>query len=252
MSRLGDDLVLLSVWQGGGKLPAPNVTGVALMGAELVQLAAAGRIDIVSGRVGVLDPTPTGDAEADAALASLAAQPRPPKATAWCSRPRRGICEAYLARLAAAGALGEQEQTRLGFIRVRRWQVTDPARAQDARARLDAIAQGTGEVDLAQAAFGGLARASGLAGRLYPGRDGRAARRRLELIADGQFTADPPGPADAPGAGAHHAAHHAVHAASHAAVSAAVHSATHAAVSAAHSAHSASAAGHGGAGGGHH
>jgi len=55
MSMLGDDLVLLSVWRGG-KLPAPNVTGVGLMGAELVRLAAAGRIDIVSGRVQVLDP----------------------------------------------------------------------------------------------------------------------------------------------------------------------------------------------------
>ena len=249
MLMLGDDLVLLSVWQGGGKLPAPNVTGVGLMGAELVRLAAAGRIDIVSGRVQVLDPAPTGDAEADAALASLAGQRRPPKASAWCARPRRGICEAYLARLAAAGAIQAQEQTRLGFIRVRRWQVTDPARAQEARARLDAIARGTGQVDLVQAAFGGLAHAIGLAGRLYPGRDGRATRKRLERVADGQFTADSPGPAGAAGAAAHHAAHHAAHAASHAAVSAAVHAATHAAVSAAHSAAS---AGHGGGGGGHH
>jgi len=138
MAMLGEDLVLLTVQQGGGRLPTPNVTGVGLMGAELVRLAA--------------------------------------------------------------------------------------------------IAQGTGEVDLAQAAFGGLAHAIGLAGKLYPGRDGRAARKRLEIVADGDVTAQPAG----------HAAHHAVHAASHAAVSAAVHSATHAAVSAAHS----SGGGHGG--GGHH
>jgi hypothetical protein len=114
------------------------------MGAELVRLAAAGRVQITDGRITVLDPAPTGDAEADAALASLAAQRRPPRARTWCSRPRRGICDAYLARLAAAGVLQRQEQTRLGFIRVTRWQVTDPARVTDARARLDAIAQGTG------------------------------------------------------------------------------------------------------------
>jgi len=244
MSLLGDDLVLLSVWQDGGRLRAQNVTAVGLMGAELVLLASLGRIGIASGRINVLDPTPTGNAEADAALASLAAQRRPPRASSWCSRPRRGICDAYLARLAAAGAIQRQEQTRLGFIRVTRWQITDPARAEDARARLDAIARGTGQVDLGQAAFGGLAHAIGVAGQLYPGRDGRGPRKRLAQVADGQFTADVPGPAGQAG--------HAAHAASHAAVSAAVQSATHAAVSAAHSAHSASSGGHGGGGGGHH
>ena len=242
MSTLGDDLVLLSVSQGGGRVSAPNVTGVGLMGAELVRLAASGRIDITAGRITVLDPSPTGDAEADAALASLAAQGRPPRARTWCSRPRRGICDAYLARLAAAGALQRQDGTRLGFIRVTRWLVTDTARVTDARARMDAIAQGTGQVDLGQAAFGGLAHAVGLSGRLYPGRDGRGRRKRLELVADGGLTAGPDGPAQ----DAHHAVSHSVHAASHAAVSAAVHSATHAAVSAAHSAHATASGGHGG------
>ena len=244
MSTLGDGLVLLSVWQGGGRLAAPNVIGVGLMGAELVRLAASGRVQITDGRITVLDAAPTGDVEADAALASLAASGRPPRARTWCSRPRRGICDAYLARLAAAGVLQRLDQTRLGFIRVTRWQVTDTARVTDARARLDAIAQGTGQVDLGQAAFGGLAHAVGLAGRLYPGRDGRDRRKRLELVADGGLTAGPDGPAPH----AHHAVSHSVHAASHAAVSAAVHSATHAAVSAAHSAHSAASSGGGHAG----
>ena len=54
MSTLGDDLVLLSVWQGGGRLTAPNVTGVGLMGAELVRLAATGRVQITDGRITVL------------------------------------------------------------------------------------------------------------------------------------------------------------------------------------------------------
>jgi Golgi phosphoprotein 3 GPP34 len=246
LSTLGDDLVLLSVSQGGGRISTPNVTGVGLMGAELVRLAASGRVDVTAGRITVMDPAPTGDAEADAALASLAAQRRPPRARTWCSRPRRGICDAYLARLAAAGVIQRQEQTRLGFIRVTRWQITDPARVAGARAQLDAIAKGTGQVDLAQAAFGGLAHAIGLAGRLYPGRDGRDLRKRLELVADGGLTAGPDGAVQH----AHHAVSHSVHAASHAAVSAAVHSATHAAVSAAHSAHSAGSGGHGG--GGHH
>ena len=174
------------------------------MGSELVRLAASGRIDIAKGRITVLDPAPTGDPRPDAALADLAAQRSPPFAQAWCSRPRRGIVEAYLARLAAGGVIYAERQTRFGFLRVTRWRIFDQARAADARARLDAIAEGTGPVDLAQAAYGGLAQATGLAARLYPGRDNRALRQRLEQVAEGQFTA---------GAAASHAAVSAVRAA---------------------------------------
>jgi hypothetical protein len=61
----------------------------------------------------------------------------------------------------------------------------------------------------ARPAYGGLAQATGLAARLYPGRDNRALRTRLEQVAEGRFTA---------GAAASHAA---VSAAVRAAVSAA-------------------------------
>ena len=174
---------------------SPEMTGVALRGAELVRLAAGGRIDIAKGRINVLDAAPTGDAEADAALAGLAAQ-SPPWALAWCSRPPRGICDAYLARLAAAGIIHAEQRTRFGFFRVTRWQIIDQGRAIDARTRLDAIAQGTGQVGLAEAGYGGLAHATGLAARLYPGRDNRALRRRLEQIAAGRLTARTAGRGD--------------------------------------------------------
>ena len=195
MRTLGDDLILLSVWQGGGVVISPEITGVALMGAELVRLAAGGRIDIAKGRISVVDTAPTGDAEADAALAGLAAQ-QPPWALAWCLRPRRGICDAYLARLAAAGIIYPQQRTRFGVFRVTRWQIIDQGRAIDARTRLDAIAQGTAQVDLAGAAYGGLAHATGLAARTYPGRSSRALRRRLEQIAAGRLTARTAGRGD--------------------------------------------------------
>jgi Golgi phosphoprotein 3 (GPP34) len=196
MRTLGDDLILLSVWQGGGVVISPEITGVALMGAELVLLAGGGRIDIAKGRISVVDAAPTGDAEADATLAGLAAQQSPPWALAWCSRPRRGICDAYLARLAAAGIIYPEQRTRFGFFRVTRWQIIDQGRAIDARTRLDAIAQGTAQVDLAEAAYGGLAHATGLAARLYPGRANRALRRRLERVAAGRLTARTAGPGD--------------------------------------------------------
>ncbi len=269
VSTLGADLALLSVHAGHA---TAEVMAVGLMGSELVQLAALGRINIVKGKIHVVDPSPTGHAGADAALRSLRRFRRRPTAAAWCSRPRTGIYNAYLAQLATVGAIRLERRKLLGLIPVSRWQVSDTAREAQVRARLDAIAGGTGQVDLADAAYGGLAHAMGLPTRLYPGIARSHLRSRLWEIANGAWTTGPAdtgdggggdgGASDAARHAAHHSAHAASHAAAHAAVSAAVHSATHAAVSAAthaavsaaHSAHSAHSGGHGaGVGhGGHH
>jgi hypothetical protein len=54
-------------------------------------------------------------------------------------RPRRGLAEAYLERLAAAGALRAERRTRLGIFPVTRWHVADAARQAEAtQAAIDA------------------------------------------------------------------------------------------------------------------
>ena len=63
----------------------------ALMGAELVRLAAAGRASIVQGRIVAGDRDATGDTELDAALASLIGAPFPPRPHTWVGLPRPGI-----------------------------------------------------------------------------------------------------------------------------------------------------------------
>src|SRR5260370_40804180 len=98
---LGEDLVLLSVSPADGRIATAQRIGIGLMGSELVRLAASGRITIAGNRVIVHDRTPTGDAELDVALASLADAGRGVRPKTWVSRPRRQIGEAYLARLAA-------------------------------------------------------------------------------------------------------------------------------------------------------
>ena len=127
-------------------------------------------MEITNGRIVVLDASPAGDDRLDEALASLARARRPPQAKAWVGRPGSGICDAYLARLAAAGAIREERGRVFGFVPVVRWKITDMARAADARARLDAIVHATGQVDTAQAALAGLASASGLGRGALPGR----------------------------------------------------------------------------------
>ena len=267
MDTLGEDLVLLAIEPDRGTIAARNRLPYGLRGSELVRLAASGRVGITRDRIVVLDGQPTGDAQLDAALAGLAGARRPPRAKTWVGHPGSHIVETYLARLAAAGAIREDRRALLGFIPALRWQIADTGRAADARARLDAIARATGPVGTAQAAFAGLASASGLGPVLYPGLAHRHLRKRLEQIAKGELTQ---------GAGAAQAAQAtratdaaaraavqsatdaATSAATDAATLAATQAATHAAVSAAvHAAHHAASdagahGGHGGAVGGHH
>jgi pyruvate/2-oxoglutarate dehydrogenase complex dihydrolipoamide acyltransferase (E2) component len=271
MKTLGEDLVLLSIRPDNGTIATKSRLGFGLRGSELVRLAASGRVGITGDRIVVLDDGPTGDERLDAALASLAGARRPPRPKTWVGHPGSKIVDAYLARLAAAGAIRQDRRTLLGFIPALRWQIADTARLAGTRARLDTIVYAGGPVDTAQAAFAGLASASGLGPVLYPGMANRQLRKRLEQIAKGELTR----PATQAGQAAQAATEASVDAAARAAAraatdaatsaatdsatQAATQAATHAAVSAAvHAAHHAASdagahgGGHGGAGGGHH
>jgi hypothetical protein len=266
METLGEDLTLLSIRPDNGTIATKSRLGYGLRGSELVRLAASGRVGITGDRIVVLDSQPTGDEQLDAALASLAGARRPPRPKTWVGHPGSQIVDTYLARLAAAGAIRQERGTALGFITVVRWRIADTARAADARARLDAIARATGPVDTSQAAFAGLASASGLGPVLYPGWANRQLRQRLERIAKGELTqgagaAQTAQATRATDAAARTAAQSATDAATQAATdaatAAATQAATHAAVSAAvHAAHHAASdgghGGHGGGGGGGH
>ena len=250
MENLGEDLMLLSIRPGKARIGNADKIDFGLMGSELVRLAALGRVNVADGRIVALDAAPTGDPELDAALRSLTEARRPPKATAWVGKPRRGIRGAYLARLAQGGVIQIEPAKFLGIPIKPLLHLADSGRAAEARARLDAIALSSGPVDATQAAFGGLAHATGLAGLLYRGRDGRPARQRLAEVAKGQHAATTT--ADAVNA-ANRATTDAVNrAATQAAVDAANAAAIHAAVQAAnHAASHAAAHAGGGATGGH-
>lgn len=251
MDRLCEDLVLLAIDSGRGSLGRSYGIGYALMGAELVRLASAGRIDIADGQIIVISAEPTGDAELDAALARIGQSAGPPRPADWVARPRLHICGSYLEQLAAAGVIRpEARRWRT------RWHLLNAARLAGARQRLDAIAGSVGEVDLSQTAYAGLACAAGLDRQLYRGRSRRAERARLREVATGRWTVSPGAAstsADTAQArqavadasvtqAAGTAAVFAAHAATHATIHATIHAVSHAAASAAHGA---------GAGGGH-
>src|SRR5262245_2874251 len=103
--RLGEDLLLLALDAGRGRPERTFVISYALMGAELVQLAASGRIDIVDDQIVLISQAPTGDAELDAALARIGEPDSSPRPVVWVARPLPGITTRYLERLRGAGVM---------------------------------------------------------------------------------------------------------------------------------------------------
>jgi hypothetical protein len=184
---LGEDLLLLALDGGRGRVGRTYMISYGLMGAELVRLAACGRIDIVDDEVVVRSPAPTGDAELDAALARIGEPTTPPWPDEWVPRP--GILSRYLERLTATGVICEQ--SRSGITRWPRWRITQAPRLAEARQRLDLLACSAGPVDLSQTAYAALACALRLDRVLYPGRRRRAERARLREIAAGHWTTRP-------------------------------------------------------------
>jgi hypothetical protein len=192
---LSEDLLLLALDVGRGRLGRTYAISYGLMGADLIRLAARGRIDIVDDQIVVRSPAPTGDAELDAALARIGEPATPPQSGDWVERPRPRICGRYLERLMATGVICEQTR-----FRTTRWRITQTGRLAEARQRLDLIACSAGPVDLSQAAYAGLACATGLDRLVYPGSRRRAERDRLREIAAGHWTTTPAlasNPADA-------------------------------------------------------
>ena len=261
VETLGDDLVLLSIGPNGAIGTAEKLR-FGLSGAELVRLAALGRVDIQRGRIIILDQTPTRDVLLDEALTSMAGSRRPPKAKAWVAHRRGDLTQRYLETLASAGTVRAGQRMALGIFLKASWTVLDTGRLAAARARLDAIAYGSDGVTIEQAALAGLASAIEVPSLVYPGFAGRAARKRVAAAGKSGGPATHATKTAANAAGASDAAlgaatQAAVSAATQAAVQASVSAATQAAVSAATAATAASAgghghAGHGGGGGGHH
>jgi hypothetical protein len=111
--QLGEDLLLLALDAGRGSLERTFVISYALTGAELVQLAASGRIDIVNDQIVLISRAPTGDAELDAALARIGEPDSPSRPGEWVARPLPGIIGRYLERLRGAGVICKETGFRI-------------------------------------------------------------------------------------------------------------------------------------------
>jgi len=231
MASLPEDLVILAVGAkprvgpNNGKLPWRFCYG--MLGAVLVALTLAGRVEVADGQIVVRNPSPLGDPTLDEALAGLAAVRAVPVAE-WMARSPARFVTAYFERLEAAGVLRSETVWLLFIARRKGYRLVNPGYFENLRAALRTGVTGTGPVDPGLAALAGLVHAGTIADLVYPGRENAALRARLAELAgqDPAMTA----PGTRPGTGTpddpfRHATQAAVHSA--------VHHSVHAAVSAA-------------------
>jgi Golgi phosphoprotein 3 (GPP34) len=156
---LGTDLTLLAIdADASGRPGGGPALDYALTVAELVELAAAGRIAVRGGAIAVLDRTPIGDGPADDSLARLADPGQPGQSVAqWVERRGRWRFEAYLAGLRYDHVLREPSTARPDRI-----EIADTLRAQAPVRRLRVLMDdAAGPPSVTDLAFVALARYTG-------------------------------------------------------------------------------------------
>lgn len=174
-----EELLLLALDPTTGTTAQPQSLDLGLAGAQLVELALAGRIAPDGDRIAVVLARPTGDPTLDSALELLRRRGSPVRAVHWVGGPRLGLRQTYLSHLERCGMVHAVENQMCGVLPTTRYQATDNDVSRQIRARLDtAIRTGT-PPDARTAALAALAHAVGLGKHLYPGNEGRSSRSRL-------------------------------------------------------------------------
>lgn len=187
---LPDELLLLALDDQRGTRAHATELEPGLAGAVLLDLALHGRLDMEGKVLRVLDPSPTGDAVLDAALATVAREPRRRPAKHWVTRLQKGLREQVSDRLVAAGTLRRDEQKVLWLFPVTRVPAGDPAPEAAVRARLDGpVLHGT-TPDERTAALAALVHATHLGRTVFPDADHRAVKERLAELAEGRWAAE--------------------------------------------------------------
>lgn len=133
---LGIDLMLLAIDAEPGYLRVGSKLPYALVVAELVDLAVAGRITLRGELIEVLDRSPTGDVLADDSLARLADLGRGLRVEEWLERRGRWHVEAYLAGLRYEHVLRDSSATAIGSGQI---EIADSLRAAEPVHRLRAL-----------------------------------------------------------------------------------------------------------------
>jgi hypothetical protein len=192
---IAEDLLLLLYDDRTGK-PIAGSPGLdyALAGAVLIELTVQGKLDIStegrSGRLQVLDGSPTGDPILDERLAYVVGKPgKKPKDQ--LSKLSKHLRDQLLDRLAQRGILQADQGKVLGLFPVTRWPAKDARHEQDVRTRLTGVlAQGLTPDDRTGALIALLNALNAVPKVVTDAVDKRALKRRAKEIAESDWAAD--------------------------------------------------------------
>jgi hypothetical protein len=176
---LPEELLLLALDPTTGTTAQPQSLDIGLAGAQLVELALAGRIAPDGDRIAVVMPRPTGDPTLDSALELLRRRGSPVRAVHWIGGPRLGLRQIYLSHLERCGMVHAVAGQMCGVLPTTRYQATETAISREIKSRLDSAIRTGVPPDPRTAALAALAHAVGLGKHLYPGNEGRSSRSRL-------------------------------------------------------------------------
>jgi Golgi phosphoprotein 3 (GPP34) len=161
-----------------------------LAGAALVDLAAAGRIDVVDGKVVVRDPSPIGTPYLDDALRRIADDTKQRKPHWWVDKLSSKLQQQVLDVLVARGWLRRKERKVLGIFPADRYPGVLTGPEETLRMRLRSVVLDGAPADADLAALIAVAHACGMEKKLFPDldRDARgAAKARMKEISEGDW-----------------------------------------------------------------
>ncbi|MYV99901.1 GPP34 family phosphoprotein [Streptomyces sp. SID3343] len=181
MGSVGEDLLLIAIGPRLGRIRHPDRIRFALQGAELLELAHAGKVVVAPGRARITrtGATPTGDRRLDQALNRLGQSVSPPTLRSWLRATPRGFVNEYVSRLEQGKALRVDRAAGGSGSTVLRISRVDVARRSAIRKRVEVVVAGAADPDPADSMLVALIHACGIQGRLFPGPTGLLARRRL-------------------------------------------------------------------------
>jgi golgi phosphoprotein 3 len=182
---LAEELLLISLDEESGGQGMTENLNAGLAGAVLLDLAAAGAIEVQDEKIVAVGEAPAGAPAT--ALEAIRAQERPRNAKHWVGRLPRALkpIRATVAEpLVQQGVLADEKRKLLGLFPSRRFPERNPEPERALRARIRAVLLDGEEPGPQTAQLIGLLQPLGLIGRVVKGSEGRAAKRRAKELGD--------------------------------------------------------------------
>ncbi len=186
---LPEELLLLMLDDSSGRLieSAMPASDYALAGGLLAELALAGRIDSDPQRLYVTNPSPTGDAMLDAALAKLRDGTAPMTTRGWIellAEDADTLRETLFARLVKAGVLRQVDSRFLWVFADRRYPPVSGREEREVKARLLGVLFNDDIPEPRDSLLIGLARAANLFSLILAEEELARAQPRINQVAN--------------------------------------------------------------------